>query len=263
MPLLPVFASSCASCRHPGDVLCRACRFSLASSPAVAVSGDIRAAVSFDGAARSAILALKYGNRRALAAHLAQLMIRRLGLGAPEAPRFDVVTWAPTSSARAGRRGFDQGELLARHIARELGVPCRRLLYRTHGPTQTGRTRAERLDGPSFRARPARRPLRVLLVDDVVTTGSTLRAAAASLAAAGIGHVQLVAAAATPDGGRSALRHLTSSNPAALAAVVSLEARRPVDGGTRPQGRGGVRQRGRGARGGAMPVMPAGRLESA
>jgi predicted amidophosphoribosyltransferase len=255
MPLLPVFPSSCASCRQPGDVLCRACRFSLASSPAVAVSPDIRAAVSFDGAARSAILALKYGNRRALAAHLAQLMIRRLGLGASGAPRFDVVTWAPTSSARAGRRGFDQGELLARHIARELGVPCRRLLYRTHGVAQTGRTRAERLDGPSFRARPARRPLRVLLVDDVVTTGSTLRAAAASLSAAGIEHVHLVAAAATPDAGRSSLRRLTSSPAAALAPVVSLDAHRHVLGGPRGQGRG--------TGGAAMPVAPAGRLESA
>ncbi|MEY4230415.1 MAG: hypothetical protein RLZZ362_1264, partial [Actinomycetota bacterium] len=47
------------------------------------------------------------------------------------------------------------------------------------------------------------------------------------------------------------------------ATVVSLEARRPVDGGARQQGRGGVRQQGRGAWGAAMPVVPAGRLESA
>lgn len=253
-----MFRSSCASCRQPGDVLCRACRFSLASSPAVAVSSDIRAAVSFDGAARSAILALKYGNRRAIAAHLAGLMVRRLGLAAAGAPRFDVVTWAPTSSTRAGRRGFDQGELLARHIARELGVPCRRLLYRTHGGPQTGLSRAERLDGPSFRARPARRALSVLLVDDVVTTGSTLRAAAESLAAAGIEHVHLVAAAATPDAGRSALRRLTSPRPTrgGVARVVSLDAHRDPGGGA---GAHGVRR----TRGAAMPVAAAGRLESA
>lgn len=152
----------------------------------------------FDGVARQALLALKYRNRRPLVRHLARLMVRRLGLDLPGAERPDVVTWSPTSRARIVQRGFDQAELLARAVARELGVPCRRLLYRAHGPAQTGRGRAERLVGPSFRSRPAVRPYRVLLVDDVVTTGATLHAAADALRAAGVTEVRVVAAAATP-----------------------------------------------------------------
>jgi ComF family protein len=188
---------SCASCRQPGDVLCRQCRFALASSPATIVPGGITAAMSFDGAVRSAVLALKFGNRRAVAAVLADALVRRLGLAAAESATFDLVTWAPTSRRREVARGYDQAELLARAVARQLGLPCRRLLYRVHGAPQMGRTRAERLQGPSFRARRGRR-LRVLVVDDVVTTGATLVEAGEALRAAGITDVRLVAVAATP-----------------------------------------------------------------
>jgi ComF family protein len=208
MTILPVFTVRCACCRQPGDEICRSCRFALASSRSVRVASAIDgspvlAALEFEGAARRAILGLKFANRRAVARHLASLVVRRLDLAgertASGRPAFDVVTWAPTSSRRARRRGYDQAQLLARHVASQLGVPCRRLLWRQHGAPQAGRARAARLLGPSFRARPAARPLRVLLVDDVVTTGSTLNAAASALRHAGVGHVTAVAVAATPD----------------------------------------------------------------
>lgn len=224
MTFLPVFTSRCACCHQPGAELCRPCRFALASSRSVLVAAPthgshndphdglhddlsvgqpILAALEFEGAARRAILGLKFANRRGIARHLARLVVLRLGLDGDSSvtghPPFDVVTWAPTSPRRARRRGYDQAQLLARHIARQLDVPCHRLLWRQHGSAQAGRSRTERLRGPSFRARPATRPLRVLLVDDVVTTGSTLQAAAATLRRAGVGHVTAVAVAATPD----------------------------------------------------------------
>lgn len=189
------FASSCANCNEPGPQLCRRCRFALASVPSVRLAGGVRAAMPFDGIARHLVVALKYRNRRAVAQVLARQLVVRLRPGP-----VDVVTWAPTSARRAGQRGFDQAELLARAVARQLGVPCRRMLYRRHTPAadapQTGRTRWQRLLGPSFRARQVPPGLRVLVVDDVVTTGSTLAAAGASLRAAGVDHVQLVAVTA-------------------------------------------------------------------
>jgi predicted amidophosphoribosyltransferase len=161
--------------------------------------GDVIAAVPFAGRPRDVILGFKYGNRRQLGHHLAGLLVNRLlaaGIGPHDV---DVVTWAPTSRRRRRSRGFDQAELVARRVAAQLGVPCRRLLEREGDDTpQTGRDRAARLHGPVFRASPRASGQRVLVVDDVVTTGSTLRSAAASLRRAGAVSVLRSAIATTP-----------------------------------------------------------------
>ena len=201
-----VFSTRCAGCNEPGTDLCDACRFSLASSRPVDVGDDVLAALAYEGVARRSILALKFRNRRTVARHLARLIVARIGAGA-SAPlvgaerrrQFDVVTWAPTGADRVRSRGYDQAELLARAVAKELRVPCHRLLYRTHGAPQAGHSRADRLVGPGFRGRATRRPLRVLVVDDVITTGATLRRAGDALRLAGVEAVTLVAVAAAPD----------------------------------------------------------------
>lgn len=202
-----IFVTTCAGCNQPGKTLCRRCRFSLVTTSPVFTDGGVGAAMPFDGVARQAVLGLKYRNRRGVAGQLASVMVKRL-LSGRHATRVDLVTWAPTTAAHIGERGFDQAELLARAVARELGVPCRRLLYRAHGAGQTGRSRSERLHAPAFRARPPRRPTRVLLVDDVVTTGATLEAAASALRSAGFADVRCIAAAATPSAA-PAMRHLS------------------------------------------------------
>jgi predicted amidophosphoribosyltransferase len=156
--------------------------------------------VPFTGRARNVVLGLKYRNRRQVARHLAGLVVNAIVVNGDHCG-VDVVTWAPTSDARRRSRGFDQGELVARHVARQLGVPCRRLLVRS-GPAapQTGRTRVERLHGPEFVARPGLEGRRVIVVDDVVTTGATLRAAAAALRHGGVAEPRLYAVASTPAG---------------------------------------------------------------
>src|SRR3954453_16962232 len=192
MVLSMLFPSRCAACGSPGPALCHRCRVSLASIDRLRTPHGVVAAFPLDGAARELIIALKSRHRRAAADVLANQMVRRLPL-----PRVDLVTWAPTSHRRVRRRGYDQAEVIARAVAKQLGVPCIRLLYRAHGAPQTGKSRAERLVGPAFRARRPRKGLTVLVVDDVVTTGATLLTAAEALHPAGVGRVELAAVAST------------------------------------------------------------------
>ncbi len=183
-------------------------------------TGDVIAAVPFAGRPRDVLLGFKYGNRRQLAHHFAGLLVNRLIAEGVRPDQFDVVTWAPTSTHRRHRRGFDQAEVVARRVAAQLGLPCRRLLERAGSShPQTGRDRIDRLHGPVFRAAPSAAGRRVLVVDDVVTTGSTLRSADAALRAAGARRVQRAAVATTPalavDRRRPTSRH---SAPTSLAA---------------------------------------------
>jgi predicted amidophosphoribosyltransferase len=185
--LLP---TRCPLCARPGPAPCPSCVAGL--QPARA--GPYPAVLAYAGDGRRLVHALKYRNGRAAARSLGAAMAELVGVG-----QVDVVTWAPTAGARRRARGYDQAEVLARAVALYLGVPCRRLLRRIGraGP-QTGRSRAERLGaGPTFVA--ARSPKgRVLVVDDVVTTGSTLHAATVALLTAGATALRAVAAAATP-----------------------------------------------------------------
>ena len=183
----------CAGCGETGTGLCRRCRFALVSSKPSRADGIVSAA-PLSGVTKELIVGLKYRNRRGLAKVLSEQIARQLN-----SADFDVVTWAPTSGRRATRRGYDQSELMARALAARWRKPCRRLLYRSHGPAQTGRSRAERLDGPVFQPRPMRPGLRVLVIDDVVTTGATLQSAREALLRAGAGLVTLASVAATPD----------------------------------------------------------------
>jgi predicted amidophosphoribosyltransferase len=164
----------------------------------VPARGAVPAVFAYEGVGRQLLVALKYHNGRSalpwLGRALSQLVVPA---------SVDVATWAPTHASRRRGRGFDQAELLARSLARVLGLPCRSLLRRTDraGP-QTGRVRTDRLTAPAFMAVAC--SSRVLVVDDVVTTGATLRAAAAALTAAGATAVVAVTAGATPRPGTPA-----------------------------------------------------------
>jgi ComF family protein len=203
---------SCAGCGESGVELCRRCRFALIASPSFRTPEGVVAAAAFSGMAKQLVVGLKYRNRRGLAKVLAEQLSRQLN-----ASDVDVITWAPTSRQRAARRGYDQSELVARALARRWRKPCQRLLFRSHGVAQTGRSRVDRLQGPTFQARPMRHPARVLVIDDVVTTGSTLQAARRALLDSGARSVALASVAATPDHIQPVGRFQSAAKPASAA----------------------------------------------
>jgi predicted amidophosphoribosyltransferase len=192
----PAFGSwwvpvTCGGCGRMGRICvpCETCRAEM--SPA---SPGSAAVFAYDGPMIGVMRALKSEGNRAAVGWLADLLATRVGAA-------DVVTWVPTSPRRERERGYDQAALLAKAVGRRLDVPVRRTLRRATASHQTGRTRVERLaDPPSF---VATRPLfgSILLVDDVVTTGATLRSATAALVVAGAAEVCALAVAATPAGG--------------------------------------------------------------
>jgi predicted amidophosphoribosyltransferase len=207
-----LFPARCVGCGARPAALCPAC---LARAGPVPPSPEPPpppgldwwvAAFAYEGAVREALARVKYRNARSAVPLLAAALVRRLREH-PGGCAIDVVTWPPTTAARRQQRGFDQAEHLARVVGRGLGVPVRACLTRSAGAAQTGRSAAERRRGPAFRPR-AVGGLRVLLVDDVATTGTTLAAAAAALRAGGAGGVAAATVARTalravgPGGGR-------------------------------------------------------------
>ena len=157
------------------------------------------ALLSYRGPGRELVARLKFRNQRAAAAWL--------GRGMAELVRdqaVDVVTWAPANPAHVRERGFDHGAVLAKVVAACLSVPSHGLLERGRGASLTGRSAGDRAGGPPLKPRLARGrawPLmgrKVLLVDDVITTGATLASAAQQLRSMGAVLIVAVTAAYTP-----------------------------------------------------------------
>lgn len=158
-------------------------------------SGGVAAYV-FGGPLADAIRRLKYEHRSDLAAPLGALLARA---ASPHVGRADVVVPVPLHPRRLRARGFNQSALIAAPVARVLGVPLDvRWLERVRDtPPQAGLEAPGRDDNVrgAFAARRPRPGARVLLVDDVRTTGATLSAAAGALRASGAREVRRLALA--------------------------------------------------------------------
>lgn len=146
----------------------------------------------------------KFGGVRAYAEPYGMLMAQcvRGQLTEP----FDVITWTPVSKKRRRRRGYDQSQLLAQRLGLGLELPVEPLLVKIrHTPPQAGirdesARRANVLGAYELLPGAQAAGRRILLVDDVVTTGSTLSECARVLRTAGAASVVAVTLAVTPKG---------------------------------------------------------------
>jgi predicted amidophosphoribosyltransferase len=157
--------------------------------PEIAVA---RAPFLFEGPARRAIHRLKFSGWRSVADALADAIVT---VGPPPA---DAVTWVPLARARLASRGYDQARALAGAVAARTGIRAVPLLRRATDTGPQARRRGEerhRAMRGAFRPHGRPAPPRVLLVDDVLTTGATAAACARALQEAGAREVGLVTAA--------------------------------------------------------------------
>lgn len=201
-----LFPPKCPFCERvlerPREALCPACQVSLPwldekdSFRKVDFTAGCWSALEYRDAVREAVHRYKFTPIRARGEALGKLMVQCVQ-DHPEI-RPDVITWVPLSGKRRRKRGFDQAEELARRMGRELNIPVENLLRKTRDTTQQS----------SIRDRQARRAnvlgvysacpggeiqgRGILLVDDVVTSGSTLSACAKVLAGAGAREVWCV-----------------------------------------------------------------------
>ena len=191
-----MFSFRCSGCGQMVRKACEQCASKIALCPTPHCS-DALVALSYVGLVRDLMLAFKYRNHRALAQLFVDRLVATLRTSV-EIDSIDVVTWVPTTRERRTARGHDQAETLARILGRSLGLPVRKLLVRETAGHQTGQNRENRLIGVSLRARSMNTPITVLVVDDVVTTGATMRFAQHVLYGAGATRVICAAVASTP-----------------------------------------------------------------
>jgi ComF family protein len=153
-----------------------------------------RAAVEYDAPVRRVVGAWKERGLRRLAAWAAAVVADSI-----EPPDTECLTFVPADRDRRLERGHHAAEALARELARTWGIGLEPCLVRVRGsPRQRELTRTERRDNvaTAFTAT-GRPPARVVLVDDVYTTGSTAHAAASALRKAGAQEVEVVTFART------------------------------------------------------------------
>ena len=205
-----LFPPKCPFCGRVLDTsgICDACRRELpwteGDEALRRLSGGLRCAapLRYEGLAKAGLHRFKFQGMSSAAGPLGELVAR---CAAEQlSGEFDTVTWVPVSAKRLRQRGYDQARLLAERACALWDTAPVRLLDKTvHNPAQSGlKEGAARRDNARGVYRAAdpdgTRGRRILLVDDICTTGATLAECARVLREAGAADVVCAAAALTP-----------------------------------------------------------------
>jgi ComF family protein len=174
-------AARCYRCYRlsPGFKTCSVCRHTSKLT-------SVKSVTYHEKLARQLVWKLKFNNTQGAAVEMAKLMTPAVDK-AGNLP--SLITHVPTATTRIRRRGYDQAQLLARAVAGQTGLPYQASLRRMGQHRQVGASRSRRVAQLKEAFRPVNTSgiynARVILVDDVLTTGATLEAAAVVLRAAG------------------------------------------------------------------------------
>lgn len=196
------FASVCAGCGATGIALCPACEAALVPRPVRARAGgtELCAGLAFEGVAAAVLRAIKEDGQTSLIRPLRPALdaaVDAMRAGADGPRRIDVVVPVPTARPAFRRRGFRVPDLLARGT----GIPMVRALVparRVRDQRGLGEPERHRNVAGALVADRSGDGATALVVDDVITTGSTCAEAVRALRAAGFVVVGAVAVAATP-----------------------------------------------------------------
>ena len=203
-----VFPPRCAGCRSRGALFCAACRARCRFVPASANREQhlrlnspflvsTAGAYIFEGALREAVHKLKYNRGKRMAVPLGDLLSQYL---AAHPIAVDAIVPVPLHSDRLRMRGYNQAELLAQRLAQQSTLPlyAAQLVRVRHTSQQADLNRAQRRENvqSAFVWQSSTPPPgRILVIDDVLTTGATVEAAAQALHAAGAREVHALALA--------------------------------------------------------------------
>ena len=187
-----LLGSECVVCGAAARGICQECSDALVAPtvpPLLAIESST-VLCSYEGVGAELVRAVKYSNRRQAIAPMLDAIV-------PSLPSdVDAVIAVPSDPARVRSRGHDLTAALARGIATRIDAPTITPLVRVSHRSQTGKGRVERKQVEYQACQVV--PERIVLVDDVVTTGATAVACAVALGLAGARSTHFVALASTP-----------------------------------------------------------------
>lgn len=203
--LFPPKCVLCGQLLKNGEIdLCRACRADAPEYPNRKIKlqflDSFAAVWYYEGNVRRSLLRFKFRNARSYSVAYGRILAMKLLSQYPEG--FDVLTWVPVSRLRKLRRGYDQAELLAKAVGRELGMAPVPMLKKIRNNRPQSRLKgaevrkANVLDAYRLADGADVKGERVLLLDDILTTGATAGECARMLLSAGAKEVHCAAVAA-------------------------------------------------------------------